>query len=310
MNTSANQPLVSVGIPTYNRPEGLRRTLECVTNQSYANLEIIVSDNCSQGKDTQDVVKEFTDKDPRVKYYRQDKNEGGAFNFKFVLEKAVGKYFAWIADDDEWDAFFVEKCLLNIKNCSSVMCKIRVCYRAIGLVLEGELPDLSPDYSKYRNYKESILNPAPSLIYGLYRRCDILWFLDSDAFDFSDCFFISKLLMNCNGISLIKDYSGYQTNIVGTEKYQYKPFEPADGCLFRYRPFIQHHLDLIAKSSFSYFQKQVLKVLVLWKTARWFAKFEKTHKPFKVAFVKIILRLVRNILKPIKFVCGMFWFTK
>ena len=43
------QPLVSVGIPTYNRPEGLRRTLECITKQTYKNLEIIVSNNCSSG---------------------------------------------------------------------------------------------------------------------------------------------------------------------------------------------------------------------------------------------------------------------
>ncbi|MCK5226416.1 MAG: glycosyltransferase family 2 protein [Planctomycetes bacterium] len=303
MNTSANQPLVSVGIPTYNRPEGLRRTLECVTNQSYTNLEIIVSDNCSQGKETQDVAREFTDKDHRVKYYRQDKNEYGFFNFKFVLENAVGEYFAWIADDDEWDVFFVEKCLSNIKNCSSAMCKIRVCYRTTGLVLEGKLLDLSPDYSKYRNYKESILNPAPSLIYSFYKRCDILWFLHSDIFDFSDCFLASKLLVQGNGIALIKDYSGYQTNIVGAEKYQYKPFKPADGRLFSYRPFVQHHLDLIANSSFSYFQKQSLKLFVFWRITRWFTKYEKQYSPIRIWLLKIlIVRPIRSLIKCLKWI--------
>jgi glycosyltransferase involved in cell wall biosynthesis len=297
MNTPSNQPLVSVGIPTYNRPQGLRRTLECMTNQSYTNLEIIVSDNCSPGKETQDVVKEFANKDPRIKYYRQENNKGLVFNFKFVLEKATGEYFVWIADDDEWDMSFIEKCLLNIKNCSSAMCKIRTCYRASGLVFECDLPDLSPNYSKYRNYKESILNPVPGLICGLHRRCDILWFLHSDVFDFSDCFFISKLLMEGNGISLIKDYSGYQSNIIGTERYLYKPFEPGKDRLFLYKPFIRHHLDLIAKSSFSYFQKQFLILFVLWRTARWYTKYEKKYKPFKTTLVKFILRLVRNILK-------------
>lgn len=29
------EPLVNVGIPTYNRPEGLRRALECITGQTY-----------------------------------------------------------------------------------------------------------------------------------------------------------------------------------------------------------------------------------------------------------------------------------
>ena len=47
MITDTNLPLVTVGIPTYNRPKGLERTLQCILNQTYANLEIIISDNCS-----------------------------------------------------------------------------------------------------------------------------------------------------------------------------------------------------------------------------------------------------------------------
>lgn len=39
--------LVSIGIPTYNRASTLRRTLESVIAQDYANLEIIISDNAS-----------------------------------------------------------------------------------------------------------------------------------------------------------------------------------------------------------------------------------------------------------------------
>ena len=39
---SKNPVVVSVGIPTFNRPDGLRQTLECITVQTYKNLEIIV----------------------------------------------------------------------------------------------------------------------------------------------------------------------------------------------------------------------------------------------------------------------------
>lgn len=104
-------PLVSVGIPTYNRPEGLRRTLECITRQTYKNLEIIVSDNCSPGSETEAVAREFMEKDSRIQYFRQHENKGAFFNFKFVLEKATAEYFMWAADDDEWDLRFVEVCL-------------------------------------------------------------------------------------------------------------------------------------------------------------------------------------------------------
>lgn len=42
-----HNPLVSIGIPTYNRPQRLRKTLAGITCQTYSNLEIIVSNNCS-----------------------------------------------------------------------------------------------------------------------------------------------------------------------------------------------------------------------------------------------------------------------
>lgn len=102
------QPLVSVGIPTYNRPEGLRRTLECIAGQTYRNLEIIVSDNASPGDATEKVVREFMVSDPRFQYYRQPENQGPIFNFQFVLEKATGKYFMWAADDDWREPGFIE----------------------------------------------------------------------------------------------------------------------------------------------------------------------------------------------------------
>ncbi len=45
MSLNEKQQLVSILIPTYNRPEGLRRALKCITGQTYKNLEIIVSDD-------------------------------------------------------------------------------------------------------------------------------------------------------------------------------------------------------------------------------------------------------------------------
>ena len=110
-DSSANaglQHLVSVGIPTYSRPGGLRRTLECITGQTYGNLEIIVSDNASLGNETESVMREFMAHDHRIQFYQQPENRGPLFNFQFVLEKASGEYFMWAADDDAWDTEFVE----------------------------------------------------------------------------------------------------------------------------------------------------------------------------------------------------------
>ncbi|MDZ4202900.1 MAG: glycosyltransferase family 2 protein [Gallionella sp.] len=93
-------PLISVGIPTYNRPDGLRRTLGEISKQTYQNLEIIVSDNASPTNEVENVVREFMLSDNRIRYFRQELNIGIQTNFQFVLEKSSGEYFIWCADDD------------------------------------------------------------------------------------------------------------------------------------------------------------------------------------------------------------------
>jgi len=117
------QPLVSVGIPTYNRPEGLRRTLRCITGQTHSNLEIIISDNCSPGAETEMVAREFMKGDHRIQYFRQAENKGATFNFDFVLRKATGEYFMWAADDDLWEPTYISSCVKALDdNPRAVLC--------------------------------------------------------------------------------------------------------------------------------------------------------------------------------------------
>jgi hypothetical protein len=106
-----NKPLVSIGIPTYNRPQQLRKTLTSITCQTYSNLEIIVSDNCSSDDETQEVVQEFMETDSRIRYFRQDENIGMFYNFKFVFDVSKGDYFTWVADDDARSIDYIENCL-------------------------------------------------------------------------------------------------------------------------------------------------------------------------------------------------------
>lgn len=100
MGDLIEQPLVSIGIPCYNRPESLRRTLESITSQSYTNLEIIVSDNCSPLEEEIAQVMYTFSGDLRIHYVRHNKNHGPAFNFEFVLDQANGMFFMWCGDDD------------------------------------------------------------------------------------------------------------------------------------------------------------------------------------------------------------------
>ncbi len=106
-----NAPLVSIGCPTYNRPKGLRHMLECSIAQTYTNIEIIVSDNCSDGEETEKVVRELMQKDARIKYFKQPKNIGSFNNYQFLLAQAQGEYFAWACDDDAREPQFIESCI-------------------------------------------------------------------------------------------------------------------------------------------------------------------------------------------------------
>lgn len=101
--------LVTIGIPTYNRANDfLCQALESAMVQTYKNIEIIVSDNCSND-DTEQVVKQF--KDPRIQYIRHSENIGGNANFNFCLAQAKGDYFLLLHDDDLIDDDFVSVCM-------------------------------------------------------------------------------------------------------------------------------------------------------------------------------------------------------
>lgn len=167
-----DQSLVSVGIPTYNRPEGLRRTLECIIGQTYKNLEIIVSDNCSPGLETEVVVSEFMAKDNRIQYYRQNDNKGAHFNFKFVLDKATGKYFMWAADDDLWDPIFIETLinpLTRNQEVSTSFCSYTFIDMDGKLIGSPRDFDYSNNYSIFRIIK-FLLYYDDGCVYGLHRR--------------------------------------------------------------------------------------------------------------------------------------------
>ncbi len=106
-----HQPLVSVGIPTYNRPAGLLRVVQEIANQTYSNIEIIVSDNYSLGTETEAAVGELMQKDQRITYFKQAKNIGSFNNYKFLVEQAKGEYFMWVCDDDFRHPEYIEACM-------------------------------------------------------------------------------------------------------------------------------------------------------------------------------------------------------
>ncbi|MBW4689570.1 MAG: glycosyltransferase [Komarekiella atlantica HA4396-MV6] len=99
-------PLVSVIIPTYNRPEYLKLAIASAVKQTYQNIEIIVSDNCSR-ENPQAIIESFNDS--RIKLWRQPQNIGMFANQQHGFKMAQGKYVASLHDDDIWNESFLAK---------------------------------------------------------------------------------------------------------------------------------------------------------------------------------------------------------
>ena len=107
--SSQSLPLVTIGMPTYNRANGyLREALESALAQSYPNLEIVVSDNGSTDN-TESVVRSYAD--PRIRFFRQQPPVTPNDNFNFCLQQANGAYFLMLHDDDKIDPDFVSACM-------------------------------------------------------------------------------------------------------------------------------------------------------------------------------------------------------
>jgi len=103
-------PLVSIGIPTYNRAGSLARALESVIAQEYPHWEALVSDNASTDE-TEAVCRRFCAQDARIRCVRQPGNMGAQRNFNFVLQQSDRKYFLWLADDDWLCPRFLSQCI-------------------------------------------------------------------------------------------------------------------------------------------------------------------------------------------------------
>jgi len=103
-----NRDLVSIIMPAYNCEKFISETIDSVLKQSYQNWELIIVDDCSTDS-TADIVKEYADKDSRVKYFENDKNSGAAISRNNALKHATGRFMAFLDSDDLWRANKLEK---------------------------------------------------------------------------------------------------------------------------------------------------------------------------------------------------------
>jgi glycosyltransferase involved in cell wall biosynthesis len=103
-------PKISVGMPAYNSSATIGNAIESLLEQSFADFELIVSDNASTDS-TRDVVEGYGSRDSRIRYVRQPVNIGVNPNYSHVVRCARGEFFKWSSSSDWCAPRFLERCL-------------------------------------------------------------------------------------------------------------------------------------------------------------------------------------------------------
>lgn len=96
------EPLVSIVTPTFNSSSHLPETIRSVVEQDFQSWEHLVVDDCSSDN-TADLIREYAERDGRVRAYYLKENRGAAYARNVAIEQARGRYIAFIDSDDLWE---------------------------------------------------------------------------------------------------------------------------------------------------------------------------------------------------------------
>jgi glycosyltransferase involved in cell wall biosynthesis len=97
-------------MPVYNGQRYVAQCIESILGQSFADFEVIISDNASTDG-TFAICSAYAARDRRIRLYRESENRGGGWNHNRVLELATGRYFKWACHDDLCDRSMLAKCV-------------------------------------------------------------------------------------------------------------------------------------------------------------------------------------------------------
>ena len=99
---------VSIIIPMYNAEKFIARAIESVCSQTYQNWELLIINDKSKDKSFE-IANEFAKKDDRIKIVNVKENVGVVRGRNQLIEKATGKYIAFLDADDFWHKKKLEK---------------------------------------------------------------------------------------------------------------------------------------------------------------------------------------------------------
>lgn len=164
-------PLVSIAMATYNGEKYLRQQLDSIYNQTYKNIEVIVTDDCSSDKTTE-ILEEYHQL-YGLTYYVNDITLGYAKNFERAASLCSGDLIAF---SDQDDIFLPDKIEVIVREIGDYS----LLYSDSTLIDEkGE--EYASSYMRYVDYPMLTGKPFKEIVFSCFIRgfqmvftCDLL----------------------------------------------------------------------------------------------------------------------------------------
>ena len=140
---------IDILMATYNGERYLREQIESILNQTYSNIRLVISDDCSKDS-TRVILEEYAQKDKRIEIYFQENNLGYVKNFEFLLTKVENEVYMLSDQDDVWLSTKVEKTYNKLKetNADLVFTDLEV--------VDEKLQTLYPSFNDYMKLTRKI----------------------------------------------------------------------------------------------------------------------------------------------------------
>jgi teichuronic acid biosynthesis glycosyltransferase TuaG len=100
--------LISIITPAFRAESVIGDTIKSVIEQSHTNWEMLIADDCSPDN-TCEVIREWARTDPRIKLIELEQNRGPAMARNAALERASGRWIAFLDSDDMWQPLKLER---------------------------------------------------------------------------------------------------------------------------------------------------------------------------------------------------------
>ena len=161
-----DEPYVTIGLVTYNRPDMLKEAVHSILRQTYKNFRLII------GNDYIAIPVTFQsleiEPDPRITIINNEENMGEIDNLNYVLNQTVSEWFSWLCDDDVFHPDFLKNMIDAVEKVPDI------CVSAVFTGFASGCQILDAFYGPLENYSVEIYTQDRFLVNYLNRKITLV----------------------------------------------------------------------------------------------------------------------------------------